>query len=227
KHYKAKILLTSSCVVYGIRHSEISTFSEDYWGYVNFLSPRACYDEGRRFAETAFITYKNVYQIPIKIARIFRTYGPRMPLFDGQMIADFVLQALTNQPLVIYGDQNFATSLCYISDIVEGLIRMMNSSETGPINLGSPREYKLADVAQQIIKMCNSQSIITHQPSLKFISALGLPNIGLAKKKLDWYPVISLEEGLKNTIDYIQRHRLQLEPLANQQYQQDGKSEKS
>ena len=104
---------------------------------------------------------------------------------------------------------------------------MMNSSEEGPINLGSPGEYKLSDVARKIIKMCNSQSVVSYHPPLKFISALGLPNISLAKKKLDWYPVISLEEGLKNTIDYIQRHRLQLEPLANQQYQQNGKSAKS
>lgn len=213
--YKARVLLASSSVVYGPRRQDIPYFKEDYLGYVNLNSPRACYDEGKRFAESAMTTYRDFYGLDTKIVRIFRTYGPRMPLFDGQMIADFVLQALTGKDLVIYGDETFLTSLNYVDDIVEGIIKMMNSDETGPINLGDSQEYKLGDVAKKIIDMCGSKSKIKFAKPLTFMNPLGLPDISLAKEKLEWYPLVSLEQGLKKTIDYIERNRLILEPLTS------------
>lgn len=201
-NYKAKFLFTSSAVVYGPRNKE-KYFKEDYSGNVNFLSPRACYDEGKRFSETIVSTYRDVYNLDAKIARIFRTYGPRLKLNDGQMIPDFVDNALDDKDLVIYGDKDFSTSLCYVSDIVTGLIKLMASAEVGPINLGSDIEYKLADVAQKIIEMTESKSRVVFEKPLLFMTPLGLPDITLAKNKLSWFPVVRLEDGIAKTIDYL------------------------
>jgi len=200
--YKSKFLFSSSSVVYGPR-DENKYYKEDYLGRVNFLSPRACYDEGKRYSETTVTTYRDVYNLDAKIARIFRTYGPRLKLNDGQMLPDFVDNALDNKDLVIYGDKDFTTSLCYVSDIVNGLIKLMESAETGPINLGSDVEFKLSEVAQKIIDMTESKSKIVFEKPLLFMSPLGLPDITLAKEKLNWFPVVRLEDGITKTIDYL------------------------
>jgi len=213
--YKAKFLFTSSSVVYGPRRKDNPYFKESDFGSVNFISPRACYDEGKRFAETCVETYRQVYGLETKIVRIFRTYGPRMPLFEGHMIPDFVLQALNNKPLIIYGDENFDSSFCYISDIVDGLIKMMASNESGPINLGHPERYKMVDLAKKIIEKTNSKSEIIFKPPLLFMTPLGLPDITLAKEKLDWYPVVSIDEGLEKTIEDVKINRRLLQPFVS------------
>ncbi len=222
--YKAKFLFTSSAVVYGPRRKENPYFKENDLGSVNFLSPRACYDEGKRFAETCVETYRQVYNLDTKILRIFRTYGPRMPLFEGHMIPDFVLQALNNKPLIIYGDENFDSSFCYISDIVDGIIKMMASDESGPFNLGHPERYRMIDLAKKIIEETNSKSEIIFKTPLLFMTPLGLPDITLAKEKLNWYPVVSLDEGLKKTIEDVKINRSLLQPLISK-YDEDYRRE--
>jgi UDP-glucuronate decarboxylase len=214
KFYKAKLLFTSSSVVYGPKKAS-GSFKENESGVVNFIGPRACYDEGKRFSETAIITYRDLYGLEAKIVRVFRTYGPREVLFDGQMVPDFVLQALSNKPLVIYGDESFSTSLCYISDLIEGLIKVMESKENGPINLGHSQEYKLFDLAQKIIDLTGSQSKIEFLQALLFMTPLGMPDISLAKEKLGWYPIVRIEDGLKELIDYVKANWMLLKPLVN------------
>jgi len=214
KAYKARMLFTSSSVVYGPKKAG-GFYKENEAGTVNFTGPRSCYDEGKRFAETAIVTYRDFYGLEAKIVRVFRTYGPREMLFDGQMIPDFVLQALTNKPLVIYGDENFSTSLCYVSDMVEGLIKTMESKERGPINLGHPQEHKLADLARKIIDMTGSQSKIEFRPPLLFMTPLGMPDISLAREKLGWFPVTRIEDGLKEIIEYVKANWMLLQPLVD------------
>ncbi|MCX6740931.1 MAG: GDP-mannose 4,6-dehydratase, partial [Candidatus Parcubacteria bacterium] len=189
KKYKAKFLLASSSVVYGAEHGENPYYKESDFGSVNPDDPRACYDEGKRFAETCAMTYHEAIGLDTKIARIFRTYGPRLALFDGQMISDFILQALNNKDLIIYGDENFSTSLCYVDDVITGMVMLMASLETGPINLGQPEQYRLSDVAKKIIQVTGSQSKVVFRPPLPFMRPLGLPDITLAKTKLNWFPV--------------------------------------
>ncbi len=223
KKYKAKILFTSSAVVYGSRRKENPYFKEDFQGLVNFISPRSCYDEGKRFAETTMVIYREMYGLETKIARIFRTYGSRMPLFDGQMLPDFILAALNNKPLIIYGDETFSSSFCYIADIVDGLIRMMASEETGPINLGHPGEIRLIDIAKRIIEKTDSKSEIIFKDPLLFMTPLGLPDITLAKERLDWLPLTSLEEGLNKVIEDIEVNRFILEPMLEKYYEEEEK----
>jgi UDP-glucuronate decarboxylase len=211
--YKAKFLLTSSMVVYGPRFPDAPVFSEEYQGYVNFVGPRGCYDEGKRFAETAVVTYRDTYNLDAKIARIFRTYGPRLSLFDGHMIPDFVLQALNNKPMVVYGDEQFSTSLCYVSDVIEGLLKLMKSGEAGPVNFGNEQEYRMGEIAEKIKQMIGSSSAVVHKDPLLFMTPLGLPDITLAKNKLGWYPLVPLEEGLVRTIEYIRANQNVLQPL--------------
>lgn len=201
--YKAKFMQFSSSVVYGPRLPEKKVFGEDYVGHVDCTSPRACYDEGKRFAETLVVTYGEKYDLDAKIARIFRTYGPRMRLNDGQMLPDFVLNALDNKDLIIYGDENFSSSFCFISDIINGVLKFMKSGEQGPMNFGNELEYKIIDVATMVIKMTKSKSKVTFHDPLLFMSPLGLPDISLAKEKLGWFPIILLENGIKETIDYL------------------------
>jgi UDP-glucuronate decarboxylase len=206
--YKAKLLHFSSSVIYGPRDEKNSVMSENKYLPNNPLTPRACYDEGKRFAETLVYTYRQFYGIDAKILRIFTTYGPRMPLFVGHMVPDFIVAALDNQPLVIYGDENFTTTLCYISDIVDVCLKMMNSSEAGPFNVGNPEEYKISEIAKKIIKMTNSKSEISYAEPLLFMSRLGRPDISLAKEKLQWFPVISLDKGLADTVEYGKAHKV-------------------
>jgi len=220
RKYKAKFLFTSSSVVYGPKRQDNSPFRENEFGAVNSISPRACYDEGKRFSETAVVTYKEVYGINAKIARIFRTYGPRQALFDGQMIPDFVLQALNNKPLIIYGDKDFSTSLCFVDDLVEGIIKLMDSKELGPINIGHPQEYKLMEKKKKIVQMTGSESQIEFRAPLPFTTPLGLPDITLAREKLGWFPVTRIEDGFKILIDYVKANRILLEPLITKYEQQ-------
>ncbi|MBI5655075.1 GDP-mannose 4,6-dehydratase [Candidatus Uhrbacteria bacterium] len=206
--YHAKIQLASASVVYGPRKPDNSPYKEDDYGMVNALSPRACYDEGKRYAETMFETYRQVYKLETKIARIFRTYGPRMPLYDGQMVPDFITDALDNKDLIIYGDETFKTSLTYVSDIVDAMVKLMAApADIGPVNLGSDLDMPLVDVAQRVIEMTGSTSRITFEPPLLFMSQLGLPDITKAKEKLGWLPLVRLDEGLKRAIDYTVAHK--------------------
>jgi len=214
KFYKAKMFFASSSVVYGQR-LEGRAFKETDFGQVDFVGPRSCYDEGKRFSEAAIITYRDMSAVDAKIARIFRTYGPRESLFDGQMIPDFVLQALNNRSLIIYGDENFSTSICYVDDVIEGIIRLMNSEESGPINLGGPEACLLANLAKKIIEMTGSKSEIEFRPPLPFMRPLGLPDITLAKEKLEWFPVTDLNNGLEKLIAYVRANRMLLQPLVN------------
>lgn len=206
--YKSRVLHASTSVVYGPRPLDGRLFREDDVGAVDILSPRACYDEGKRFAETCCATYNQVHGLDVRIARIFRTYGPRMPLFDGQMVPDFITNALDNKELVIYGDETFKTSLTFATDIVDGMIKQMGMAENiGPVNLGSDLDIPIVDVAQRIIEMTGSTSRITFQPPLLFMSELGLPDINKAKDRLGWLPLIGLDDGLKKTIDYTIAHK--------------------
>ncbi|MBI4276675.1 NAD-dependent epimerase/dehydratase family protein [Candidatus Uhrbacteria bacterium] len=201
--YQARFVQISSSVVYGPRPENNAPFAEEYLGIVDFLSPRACYDEGKRFAETIVATYRDFYKVDARIARVFRTYGPRMPLREGHMIPDFITAALDHQPLVIYGDEHFMTSLCYVTDIVDGLQRLMDAaSYDGPINIGSDVDVRLMDVATTIISMTGSQSKVEFADPLLFMTPLGLPDIRRAKEMLGWLPIVPLDQGLKESIDY-------------------------
>lgn len=201
--YQAKVVHASSSVIYGPRPADNAPFSEEYRGSVDFLSPRACYDEGKRFAETIAATYRDFYNLDARIARIFRTYGPRMPLREGHMIPDFIIAALEGQSLVIYGDASFQTSLCYVTDIVDGLVQLMDSQEyQGPVNLGSDTDVRLADVAEKIITLTQSSSRVEFADPLLFMTPLGLPDIRRAKEMLGWLPIVSLDDGLRQSIEY-------------------------
>ncbi|MFA6322223.1 MAG: GDP-mannose 4,6-dehydratase [Candidatus Buchananbacteria bacterium] len=210
--YKSKFLLTSSSVIYGSRNPNDPFFKEDYFGFVDPIGPRACYDEGKRFSETLTSTYRDMHNLDAKIVRLFRTYGPRMKLHSGQMIPDFVYSALEDNDLVIYGDESFSSSFCHVKDIVNGLIKMMKSGETGPINLGGDLDYKIVDIAKKIIKATESKSKIVFEKPLLFMTPLGLPDITLAKEKLGWFPIILLEEGVDSSIDYFRAHKSILHP---------------
>lgn len=209
--YKAKLLHFSSSVVYGPRDEKTPVMTENKYFASSPLTPRACYDEGKRFAETLVYTYSQYYNLDAKIARIFTAYGPRMPLFVGHMIPDFIVSALDNQPLTIYGDENFSTTLCYISDVVDACLKFMASNESGPFNIGSPEEHKISDIAKKIIKDTNSKSEITYADSLLFMSKLGVPDITQAKERLQWFPIMTLEKGLDETIMYGKAHKVMVD----------------
>lgn len=206
--YGARLVAASTSVVYGNRREDNSEFFESDLGAIDQLSPRACYDEGKRFAETVCSTYEQVYKLDVKIARIFRTYGPRQRLFDGEMIPDFIVDALEGRDLVIYGDENFKTSLIYVSDIVDGLLKLMAAPKgTSPLNLGNPEDYRLADIAAKIIQITGSSSKIKFEPPLLFMTELGLPDIGKAKEVLGWFPLVGIDEGLRQSVDYTIAHK--------------------
>lgn len=206
--YRAKVLFTSSSVVYGPRPADMHSFEEHEMGTADTLSPRSCYDEGKRFSEAACATYALVHDLDIKIARVFRTYGPRMPLFDGHMIPDFILNALDGKALEIFGDETFRTSLCYVDDCVDALMKLMDASKgIGPVNVGSDQDIPIVDVAQRILEMTGSGSNISFEPPLEFMTQLGLPSIAKAKDRLGWLPLVTLDEGLKKVIDYTIAHK--------------------
>jgi UDP-glucuronate decarboxylase len=206
--YKAKLVHASSSVVYGGRKENAGKIKEDSVGITDHLSPRGCYDEGKRFAESVVATYAQVYNTDFKIARIFRTYGPRQRLFDGEMIVDFIVDAAQGKNLVIYGTDKFNTSLVYISDVIDGLERLMNAKkDIGPVNFGSDVDLKIVDVAKKIIQMTGSKSKIVFEKSLPFITSLVLPDIVKAREVLDWMPLVRLEDGLRTTVDYTLAHK--------------------
>jgi len=201
--YRAKYVFASSSVVYGPPTPEHKFFTETDEGVVNHLSPRGCYDEGKRFAETCVETYRQVYGLDGKIARVFTTYGPRMKLRDGLLIPDFITDALEGRNLVIYGDETFSQSLCYITDMVDGLIRLMTTGpEVNIVNLGSDQVLAMKDVAEKIISMANSTSRLVFEDPLVFLTSKGVPDLRRAKDQLGWLPLVRIEDGLRHTIDY-------------------------
>lgn len=206
--YKAKVVYASSSVVYGNRPEDGHAFQEEEIGSVDAMSPRACYDEGKRFGESVSMTYAQVHDLDVKIARIFRTYGPRMPLYDGQLIPDFITNALEGKSLEIYGDETFTTSLVYVSDVVDALIKLMQAPKGfGAVNIGSDVDMKIVDVAKRILQMTGGAASIEFKPALLFLTQLGLPNLAKAKDRLGWVPLTTLENGLKETIAYTMANR--------------------
>jgi UDP-glucuronate decarboxylase len=202
KRTKARILLASTSEVYGT--PTVHPQPEDYWGNVNPIGPRSCYDEGKRVAETLMMDYHRQNKVDIKIARIFNTYGPRMAIDDGRVISNFVVQALTGQPLTIYGDGSQTRSFCYVSDLVQGLMSMMESdSFIGPVNLGNPEEHTILELAEIIIHLSKSPSKITRKPIPPDDPPRRCPEISEARDRLDWKPKVGLEEGLMETIQYF------------------------
>jgi UDP-glucuronate decarboxylase len=203
KRTKARILQASTSEVYG--DPEMHPQSESYWGRVNPIGPRACYDEGKRCAETLFFDYYRQHRLLIKVARIFNTYGPRMHPNDGRVVSNFIRQALNNEPITVFGDGSQTRSFCYVTDLIEGLVRLMASADevTGPINLGNPQEFTVRELAEKVIAMTGSRSRIVAEPLPPDDPRQRRPDIGLAKQTLQWEPKVTLEEGLKHTIDYF------------------------
>ena len=203
KRVGAKILLASTSEVYG--DPEVHPQQEDYWGRVNPIGPRACYDEGKRCAETLFFDYHRQMGLLIKVARIFNTYGPRMHPNDGRVVSNFIMQALGGQPITIYGDGRQTRSFCYVDDLVEGLVRLMGSADsfTGPVNLGNPVEFTMLDLAQGILRQVGSDSELVFHPLPQDDPRQRCPDITLAGQVLDWRPGTCLDDGLARTVDYF------------------------
>ena len=204
KRLKAKILQASTSEVYG--DPAIHPQPEDYWGHVNPIGPRSCYDEGKRCAETLFFDYHRQHGLPIKVARIFNTYGPRMHLADGRVVSNLIVQALRGESVTLYGDGKQTRSFCYVDDLVDGLIRLMDSPEevTGPINLGNPVEFSMVELAERVIALTGSKSQIILAPLPEDDPRQRQPDISRAKELLGWQPTIALDEGLKRTINDFQ-----------------------
>ena len=205
KRVKAKILQSSTSEVYG--DPTIHPQDESYWGNVNPIGPRSCYDEGKRCAETLFFDYYRQNKVRIKVARIFNTYGPRMHPNDGRVVSNFIVQALKNKDITIYGDGSQTRSFCYVDDMIDGLIRLMNSDDkiTGPINLGNTEEFTVLDLANKVIELLKSKSKIVYKPLPTDDPHQRQPLIEQAKKLLGWEPKVHLDEGLKKTIDYFRK----------------------
>jgi UDP-glucuronate decarboxylase len=205
KRLKIKILLVSTSEVYG--DPTVHPQPETYWGNVNPIGPRACYDEGKRCAETLFFDYHRQHRLKIKVARIFNTYGPRMHPNDGRVISNFIIQALKGEDITVYGNGTQTRSFCYVDDMIDGLIKLMNMNDdfTGPINLGNPEEYSILELAKLIVKLTGSNSKIVFKPLPPDDPKHRCPDITLAKKVLNWQPNISLEEGLRRTIEFFKK----------------------
>ncbi len=203
KRVKAKVFQASTSEVYG--DPSIHPQPENYHGNVNCIGPRSCYDEGKRCAETLFFDYLRQHKLKIKVARIFNTYGPRMHLNDGRVVSNFIVQALRGKPLTIFGDGTQTRSFCYVDDLIDGLIRLMNTNDdvTGPINLGKPGEFTILELAEKVIGLSNSKSEIVFKKLPADDPKQRRPDISQARKILDWEPEIELEEGLKRTIAYF------------------------
>lgn len=214
KRLHCKIFQASTSEIYGDPHSHPQ--KEDYWGNVNPIGYRSCYDEGKRCAETLFFDYKRRHLVPIKVARIFNTYGPRMHPNDGRVVSNFIVQALKNQPLTIYGDGLQTRSFCYVDDLIDATIRLMNAPDaiSGPLNLGNPAEYRILDLAQEILRLTGSHSPIVHKSLPSDDPKQRRPDISRARELLDWQPRVLLEEGLKATIAYFEKALSQGESLS-------------
>ena len=206
KRIKAKILQASTSEVYG--DPEVHPQTEDYWGHVNPIGTRSCYDEGKRCAETLFFDYYRQHNLDIKVVRIFNTYGPRMHPNDGRVVSNFIVQALKNEDITVYGDGSQTRSFCYVDDLIDGFILMMNSRKgfTGPVNMGNPNEITILELAEKIIHITDSRSKIIHKPLPTDDPRQRKPDITLAKKELNWWPKIKLEDGLKKTISYFKKN---------------------
>lgn len=205
KRVKAKIFQASTSEVYG--DPEIHPQTEDYWGHVNPVGVRSCYDEGKRCAETLFFDYYRQHRLKIKVGRIFNTYGPKMHPNDGRVVSNFIVQALQNKPITIYGRGNQSRSFCYVSDLIEAFIRLMETPDgfTGPVNLGNPNEFTIIELAEKIVTLTGSRSKLEFKPLPADDPTQRCPDITLARKELEWEPIIQLEEGLKNTIVYFEK----------------------
>ncbi|HEY1750114.1 MAG TPA: UDP-glucuronic acid decarboxylase family protein [Caulobacteraceae bacterium] len=203
KRLKCPILQASTSEVYG--DPNVHPQTEDYWGHVNPIGPRSCYDEGKRCAETLFFDYHRQHGLEIKVARIFNTYGPRMHPADGRVVSNFIMQALRGEPITLYGEGRQTRSFCYVDDLVDGLIRLMESPAevTGPINLGNPSEFTIRQLAEQILQMTGSKSAIELRPLPTDDPRQRQPDISRAREVLGWSPRVPLAEGLKPTIDYF------------------------
>jgi len=203
KRVKARILQASTSEVYG--DPEVHPQVESYWGNVNPIGARSCYDEGKRCAETLFFDYHRQHKLRIRVARIFNTYGPRMRPDDGRVVSNFIVQALRGQDITIYGDGSQTRSFCYVDDLIDGLMRLMNTSDdfTGPVNIGNPGEFTMLELAQNVIELTGSRSQIVYRPLPQDDPVRRCPDITLAKQQLGWGPTIPLEQGLKSTIVYF------------------------
>jgi UDP-glucuronate decarboxylase len=203
KRLKAKILQASTSEVYG--DPTVHPQREDYRGNVNCIGPRSCYDEGKRCAETLFFDYRRQHKTKIKVARIFNTYGPRMHPNDGRVISNFIVQALLGRDITVYGDGRQTRSFCFVDDLIDGLLRLMNSPDdfTGPVNIGNPGEYTILELADKIITLTGAKSTIVYKPLPQDDPLQRKPDITLAREKLGWNPVTDLENGLQRTIDYF------------------------
>ena len=203
KRTKARILQASTSEVYG--DPNIHPQTEDYWGHVNPIGPRSCYDEGKRCAETLFFDYHRQHQLDIKVARIFNTYGPRMHPNDGRVVSNFIVQALKGEDITLYGDGEQTRSFCYVDDLVDGLIALMDSPEgvTGPINLGNPGEFTIKELAEQVIDLTGSTSNMVHKPLPQDDPRQRQPDISRAADQLNWAPKVALRDGLTRTIAYF------------------------
>lgn len=205
KRTGAKIFQASTSEVYG--DPQVHPQTEDYWGHVNPIGFRSCYDEGKRCAETLFFDYRRQQNLRIKVGRIFNTYGPRMHPNDGRVVSNFIMQALTDQPITIYGEGDQTRSFCYCSDLIEAFIRLMNHTDddfTGPVNIGNPTEFTIRQLAERVIELTGSKSKLQKQPLPSDDPAQRRPDISLAKKVLDWEPTVQLDEGLAKTIAYFE-----------------------
>jgi UDP-glucuronate decarboxylase len=204
KRVRARILQASTSEVYGDPKDHPQ--KESYWGHVNPIGPRSCYDEGKRVAETLMMDYHRQNGVDIRIARIFNTYGPRMAVNDGRVVSNFIVQALRNQPITIYGDGNQTRSFCYVSDLIDGLWRLMNTEGlTGPVNIGNPNEFTIRELADLVVSLTGSRSHIVHRPLPQDDPVQRQPDISLAAEKLGWQPAVPLKEGLVSTIDYFEQ----------------------
>ena len=205
KRTKAKIFQASTSEVYG--DPKVSPQKEIYWGNVNPIGIRSCYDEGKRAAETLFFDYNRQHKIPIKVGRIFNTYGPRMSVNDGRVVSNFIVQCLKNKPITIYGDGSQTRSFCFVDDLIEGIFKLMNSKQSiiGPINLGNPNEITINQIASTIKEIIGSKSKISFKKLPSDDPMQRRPDITLAKKTLNWKPLVSLENGLKKTINYFEK----------------------
>jgi UDP-glucuronate decarboxylase len=205
KRVKARIMQASTSEVYG--DPDVHPQPEHYWGKVNPIGPRACYDEGKRCAETLFFDYHRQHQLLIKVARIFNTYGPRMHQNDGRVVSNFIRQALLGEPITIYGDGLQTRSFCYVSDLIDGFLRLMKTRDdfTGPVNLGNPHDFTMIQLAERVIALTNSKSKLVREPAPIDDPRQRKPDIGLAKRELGWEPKVQLDEGLNKTIEYFDR----------------------
>ncbi len=204
KRVRAKILQASTSEVYGDPPSHPQT--EEYWGNVNPIGPRSCYDEGKRCAETLFFDYRRQHKMPIKVMRIFNTYGPRMHPNDGRVVFNFIIQALLGHDITVYGDGSQTRSFCYVDDLIDGMVRLMATPDsiTGPINIGNPTEFTILELASQVVEMTGSRSKIVHRPKPQDDPRQRRPDISKAQELLKWSPHTSLQDGLKMTIAYFE-----------------------